>query len=55
MKRNSTHADKFQEEKRLLTASNISSPLFYTKNQIADSYAYMKRRYTGVDKFQGDK
>ena len=28
-----------------MTASNISSRYSYTQNQIADIYAYMKRRY----------
>ena len=27
----------------------------YMQNQIADIHAYMKRRYTPVDKFQGEK
>ena len=36
-------------------ALNISSQLFYMKNQIPDIYGYIKHRHTRFDEFQGEK
>ena len=55
MKHNYTHTDKLQEEKSYLMASNMSSLLFYTQNQVDDIYAYVKHRYARADKFQREK